>query len=128
MRRAARDADGWYGWGLDLEQTSRYIAILTATSARVKRRDGLRPLEITITPPGDVDKATATRYADLGVHRLNLMLPWHAAEAELAEFFGRVVEPLARESAGGAKDKGPGAPQTRPADRLPATRNEAAER
>jgi probable F420-dependent oxidoreductase len=95
MRRAVREADGWYGWGLDLEQTARYVAILAATAGRVARREGLGQLEITITPPGDVDVATAAKYAQLGVHRLNLMLPWQVGEAELAAFFGRVVKPLA---------------------------------
>lgn len=100
MRRAVRDADGWYGWGLGLEQASRHIGILAATAARVERRDGLRPLEITVTPQGDVDAATAAQYADLGVDRLNLMLPWDAGEGELAAFFERVVEPLARAATG----------------------------
>jgi probable F420-dependent oxidoreductase len=95
MRRAVREADGWYGWGLDLEQTARYTAILAASASKVLRRDDLGPLEITITPPNDVDKAAAAKYAELGVHRLNLMLPWHAGEAELAMFFERVAGPLA---------------------------------
>jgi probable F420-dependent oxidoreductase len=100
MRRAVREADGWYGWGLDLEQTSRYIGILAAAASRVRRRDGLGSLEITITPPGDADEATAAKYAELGVHRLNLMLPWHAGQAELAAFFERVVQPLVHAHAG----------------------------
>ncbi len=95
MRRASREANGWYGWGLDLEQTARYKTILAATASRVARREGLGQLEITITPPNDVDVATAAKYAELGVHRLNLMLPWQAREAELAAFFERVVRPLA---------------------------------
>jgi probable F420-dependent oxidoreductase len=106
MRRAVRDADGWYGWGLDLDATASRLETLRATAAREPRRDGLGPLEITITPPGPVDADVARRYADLGVDRLNLQLPWAAGPGELGRFFADVVGPLlagleARTSAGG---------------------------
>lgn len=94
MRRTIRMADGWYGWGLDLDATARRVAILRETAEREPRGDGLGPLEITVTPPGDVDRATAERYAELGVARLNLMLPWGRDEAGLVRFFDDVVEPL----------------------------------
>jgi probable F420-dependent oxidoreductase len=96
MRRTVREADGWYGWGLDLEATARYQGLLRETAARLPRREGLGPLEITITPPGDVDVAAAERYAELGVDRLNLMLPWRAGPGEVAAFFERVIQPLVR--------------------------------
>jgi probable F420-dependent oxidoreductase len=95
LRRAAREADGWYGWGLGLGQTAQYIRDLANAASVVTRRPDLGALEITVTPPGDVDDRTAARYAELGVHRLNLMLPWRAGEEELASFFERVVRPLA---------------------------------
>jgi probable F420-dependent oxidoreductase len=94
LRRTAADADGWYGWGLDLAATSVYMNLLRSAAGVVTRRDGLGPLEITITPPGDVDVTTAAAYARLGVHRLNLMLPWHCGDAGLASFFERVIKPL----------------------------------
>jgi probable F420-dependent oxidoreductase len=94
MRRTIREADGWYGWGLDLEATARRLAILRETAARVPRGDGLGRLEITITPPGDVDVSTGERYAELEVDRLNLMLPWRAGPTEITSFFDRVVGPL----------------------------------
>jgi probable F420-dependent oxidoreductase len=94
MRRTVREADGWYGWGLDLEATARRVDVLRETASRVPRGEGLRPLEITITPPGDVDVQTAARYAALGVDRLNLMLPWHAGRDDVDGFFERVVQPL----------------------------------
>jgi probable F420-dependent oxidoreductase len=94
MRRTIRMADGWYGWGLDLDATVRRIAILRETAEREPRGIGLGPLEITVTPPGDVDRATAERYAELGVARLNLMLPWGRDEAGLIGFFEDVVRPL----------------------------------
>jgi probable F420-dependent oxidoreductase len=94
MRRTIREADGWYGWGLDLEATCRRLEILQETAATVPRGDGLGRLEITITPPGDVDVAAAERYAELGVDRLNLMLPWKGAAPVLSRFFDDVIGPL----------------------------------
>jgi len=94
LRRAVRDADGWYGWGLDPGQAARYIGGLAQIASSVPRHQRLGRLEITITPPGSADVATAAKYAELGVDRLNLMLPWRAGESELAGFFERAVRPL----------------------------------
>jgi len=94
LRRTVHDADGWYGWGLSTRQTARYIALLRDAGDAVGRRDDLGPLEITITPPDDVDVATAADYADLGVDRLNLALPWEPPEGGLESFFAQVVQPL----------------------------------
>jgi len=94
MRRTIRDADGWFGWGMDLDATARRLEILEETASRVPRREGLGPLEITITPPGDVGVATAARYAALGVDRLNLQLPWEATQDDLDAYFDGVVRPL----------------------------------
>lgn len=94
MRRTIREAHGWYGWGLDLDATARRLEVLRETATRIPRGEGLGQLEITITPPHDVDVATAARFAELGVHRLNLMLPWQAGKAEVGAFFDRVVRPL----------------------------------
>jgi probable F420-dependent oxidoreductase len=94
MRRTVREADGWYGWGLDPDATARRLAILRETEARVPRGEGLGALEITITPPGPVDSLTAQRYSELGVDRLNLMLPWDSGGAGLQGFFEAVLEPL----------------------------------
>jgi probable F420-dependent oxidoreductase len=94
LRRAIRDADGWYGWGLDHQATARYMALLRAAAGEVARREELRQLEVTVTPPGDVDVAAAAAYADLGVDRLNLLLPWKQPDGGLASYFARVVRPL----------------------------------
>ena len=69
-RRAVQAANGWYGWELGLEETGRALGELREVAARHERLAGLGPLEITITPPRMVDRDTARRYADLGVHRL----------------------------------------------------------
>jgi probable F420-dependent oxidoreductase len=70
LSRAVRSGSGWYGWELDLEQTSRSLAELREVAGRVERPAGLGELEITITPRGIPDADTARRYAALGVHRL----------------------------------------------------------
>jgi probable F420-dependent oxidoreductase len=99
MRRTIREANGWYGWGLDLEATARRLDVLRETAARVERRPTLGHLEITITPPGDIDRETARKYKDLGVHRLSLQLPWRLAGDELDRYFADVISPLVDEEA-----------------------------
>jgi hypothetical protein len=94
MRRTIREADGWYGWGFDLEATAERVRVLRETATRVARREGLGPLEITITPPGDIDAREAGRYAELGVSRINLMLPWDPPAGGLPRFFAETVAPL----------------------------------
>jgi probable F420-dependent oxidoreductase len=69
-RRAIQTANGWYGWELGLEETARALGELRETAIRHGRAAALGELEITITPPRLVDRDTARRYADLGVHRL----------------------------------------------------------
>ncbi len=70
-RRTLQQANGWHGFGLDLDQTATALAELRETAGRYERPAGLGELEITITPPrGAVAIETACRYAELGVHRL----------------------------------------------------------
>jgi len=71
-RRAVTTADGWYGVYLDPGQAARALSELRQVAAGCERPARLGDLEITITPPGRVDAATARQYADLGVHRLVL--------------------------------------------------------
>ena len=69
-RRAIEVANGWYGWGMDPEQTAEAMNQLREAGNRYERPAGLGDLEITITPPAKFDVDMAHRYADLGVHRL----------------------------------------------------------
>jgi probable F420-dependent oxidoreductase len=94
LRRAIREADGWYGWGLDPGRTARYLASLREMEDQVGRGEGLGALEITVTPPDVVDPAGAAAFEELGVDRLNLMLPWSTDGDQIASFFERVVAPL----------------------------------
>jgi probable F420-dependent oxidoreductase len=76
MRRAARHGNGWYGFALDLDATKRAIEGVRAAvqwSQRADRRPDLGKLEITITPPGRIDRDAAHAYAALGVDRLVLL-------------------------------------------------------
>ncbi|MEU4690889.1 TIGR03619 family F420-dependent LLM class oxidoreductase [Actinoplanes sp. NPDC023714] len=73
-RRAVRHGSGWYGWGLDVEETARALRALAETARAEERPAHLGELEITLTPPGLPDPATVRRYADAGVHRLIIEL------------------------------------------------------
>ena len=74
FRRAVTQGHGWYGFGLDVGETQKFVAALREAGKKHSRPAELGPLEISITPPGlDVpDKATIDAYAAAGVHRLIL--------------------------------------------------------
>jgi alkanesulfonate monooxygenase SsuD/methylene tetrahydromethanopterin reductase-like flavin-dependent oxidoreductase (luciferase family) len=58
LRRAARSADGWFGWELSPEAVEEHVA-------------ALRPgIEITVLPDRELDAEAVRRYAAAGVHRL----------------------------------------------------------
>ena len=69
--RAARLANGWFGFALDVDGAAQCIDGLKAACKEAGR--GFQELEISITPRGRVDLATARRFADLGVSRLILL-------------------------------------------------------
>jgi len=73
-RRAMTQGQGWYGFGLDAEETRRSIAGLGEAAKKSQRPATLGKLEISITPPGfDIpDKAVLEAYAAAGVDRLIL--------------------------------------------------------
>lgn len=83
LRRAARTGNGWYGWGLDHDETADLIGRLRRAVDTAERDPALGELEITVTPPGDVDLDAAQRYAALGVDRLNLMVPGRTNQDDL---------------------------------------------
>jgi probable F420-dependent oxidoreductase len=98
LRRAARYGNGWYGFALDLDATRRAIEGLRAAEQRFDRSPALGKLEITITPPGRIDREAAHGYAALGVDRLVLLgrgrnVDEALAAVELAE--RDLVRPLA---------------------------------
>lgn len=70
-RRAARHANGWYGFFLDLDSTSEQLDSLRRSLAEVDR--DLNDFEVTVTPRGRIDAEAVAAYGRLGVNRLVLM-------------------------------------------------------
>jgi len=98
FRRAVEQGRGWYGFALDEEGTRRCLDRLREAAARYPRPPALGTLEISVTPRptrgGEaMDRATAERFAALGVHRLILMPPRSLDAAGLERF----VEKTSRE-------------------------------
>ena len=75
LRRAVEQANGWYGFALDLDETAALLAQLRQAAARYPGPPELGELEISVTPRVPLDKDTALRFAELGVHRLILIPP-----------------------------------------------------
>lgn len=75
FERSVALAQGWYGFGLDADATRGCLDGLAEAARRVERPADFAPLEISVTPAGDVDLDTAKRYADLGVDRLVVLFP-----------------------------------------------------
>src|SRR5256884_5252427 len=73
-RRAITQGQGWYGFGLDVPETTKSVTALRDAAKTSRRPAALGPLQISITPPGfDVpDKALVDAYAAAGVDRLIL--------------------------------------------------------
>lgn len=75
LRRAVRQANGWYGFAMTPEAVATCIDGLARAAAEVDRPEHLGELELTVTPPaGPVDADSVDRYRQLGVTRL-VMLP-----------------------------------------------------
>ncbi len=95
-RRAVVQADGWYGWGLDLNRTRQVLADFAEALKRCNRPPELGKLEISVTPPSglDITPALARQYADLGVDRLILCPPGQANQsiADLSGFVAQMGE------------------------------------
>jgi alkanesulfonate monooxygenase SsuD/methylene tetrahydromethanopterin reductase-like flavin-dependent oxidoreductase (luciferase family) len=78
LRRAIMMGNGWYGFGLTVEQTKQRIESLRRAEEQHERPPELGNLEITVTPVGVFDKRSVEAYAAAGVHRL-VVLPRHEA-------------------------------------------------
>jgi probable F420-dependent oxidoreductase len=89
-RRAVRQGNGWFGFGLDLEETKRSLAGLREAATRHQRPAELGELEITVAPRVPIDRATAQKFSELGVHRLNLLPPPDEDEKVAERFIGTV--------------------------------------
>lgn len=75
IRRTIEHANGWYGYALDLDETAAILAQMREAARRYQRPVSLGELEISIAPRIPIDKETAQRFAELGVHRLIFIPP-----------------------------------------------------
>lgn len=75
LRRTVQQAQGWYGFALDLDETASLLAGLREAAGRSHRPAELGELEISVAPRIPIDRDMARRFADLGVHRLILIPP-----------------------------------------------------
>ncbi len=73
--RTVEEASGWYGFGLDLDEAVALLAQLREDAHRYQRPAWLGELEISVAPGFPLDRDTALRFAELGVHRLILLPP-----------------------------------------------------
>jgi probable F420-dependent oxidoreductase len=65
--RAARHADGWYGFLIGLRAMAEHREGLRAAAERAGRSE---PLHVSISPSRPLDEETVAAYAELGVDRL----------------------------------------------------------
>jgi probable F420-dependent oxidoreductase len=70
--RAARHADGWYGFMIGLRAMAQHRESLRAAIERTGRTE---PLHISVSPSRQMDAETVRAYAELGVERLILVPP-----------------------------------------------------
>jgi len=78
LRRAVTLGNGWYGFGLTVEQTKQHLEGLRRAAEQHGRQPELGKLEITVTPVGRFDQRSVEAFAAAGVHRL-VVLPNHEA-------------------------------------------------
>jgi alkanesulfonate monooxygenase SsuD/methylene tetrahydromethanopterin reductase-like flavin-dependent oxidoreductase (luciferase family) len=81
LRRAVTMGNGWYGFGLTVEQTKQHMEGLKRAASQHGRPIELGNLEITVTPVGQLDRRSVEAFAAAGVHRL-VMLPNPEASRE----------------------------------------------
>jgi probable F420-dependent oxidoreductase len=93
FRRAVARGNGWYGFGLDLATTEKFLAGLREAARQVERPASLGPLEITVTPSLALDAGTIAQYAAIGVHRLVVRTDATDADSiiDFVEHTGRII-------------------------------------
>lgn len=72
LRRTVRDAAGWYGFAMNVEQTAGVLENLKAACG--DERD-YSSLEISVTPSVRIDAEAIEAFRAIGVHRLISLMP-----------------------------------------------------
>ena len=75
FRRAVEQGNGWFGYGMDLEQAHQAISALREAQKKYNRPSDLGELEISVAPRVPLDKSSARKFSGLGVNRLVLIPP-----------------------------------------------------
>jgi probable F420-dependent oxidoreductase len=83
FRRAARHADGWYGFLVGLRAMAEHRKSLDAAVAEAGRQE---PLHVSISPSRGLDADTVASYGELGVDRLIVAPPPKLPLDELIAF------------------------------------------
>jgi probable F420-dependent oxidoreductase len=84
--RAVTKGHGWYGFALDVDETTAQLMSLRQLSNELERPTSLGELEISVTPRGVLDRATIEQFEVLGVDRLMPSLPRRADLVGLQDF------------------------------------------
>ncbi len=94
IRRTIEQANGWYGFAYDLDETAAILSQIHEAANRYQRPVSLGELEINVAPRIPIDKETAKRFADLGVHRLIFIPPPGKDAAALVQWITTLGETL----------------------------------
>jgi hypothetical protein len=68
-------AEGWYGFGVNLEETTKALADIADIARSSSRPASLGKLEISVTPVEPIDAHILKQYHALGVDRIILEPP-----------------------------------------------------
>ena len=83
-RRAARHADGWYGFFLRPDETAGQLEGLRVALAEEGR--DISDFEVTVTPRGRTDAESVAAFGEMGVNRLVLLPPPGRPVDDVTEF------------------------------------------
>ncbi|MFA1540913.1 LLM class F420-dependent oxidoreductase [Actinomadura monticuli] len=83
LRRAARYADGWYGWMLGRRAAADLLTRLRTAEEEAGRAT---PLHVSVSPPKLPDAEFVRVYGELGVDRLIVVPPMGVPASDLEQF------------------------------------------
>lgn len=96
LRRAAREGDGWYGFGLTVDAAAPLVTELGRLRAELGRADA--PFEISLTTFEPLDAALVARAAEAGIDRLIVypIVPADALESTVRRLGAELATPAMR--------------------------------